>query len=40
MKNNDYYFIACEDLKYLQCTLDTSHYNNIAVGAQQVAEKC
>ena len=39
MKKNDYYSIACEDLKYLQCTLGTPLYNNIAVGAQQVTEK-
>lgn len=37
--NNDYYSIACNDLLYLQYTLDTSFYNNMVVGMQQVSEK-
>ena len=37
--NNDYYKIACNDMAYLQATLNTGLYNNIAVGCQQVAEK-
>lgn len=36
---NDYYAIACEDLKYLQVTLSSTYYNQISVQAQQVAEK-
>lgn len=36
---NDYYEIAYNDLLYLQATLATGFYNNIAVGAQQVTEK-
>lgn len=36
---NDYYDIAVNDLKYLQCTINTPFYNNMAAGAQQVAEK-
>lgn len=36
---NDYYAIACEDLKYLQATLFLPYYNQISVQAQQVAEK-
>ena len=31
--------IACNDLYYLQATLHLPYYNQIAVGAQQVAEK-
>lgn len=38
-QNNDYYVIACNDLYYLQATLHLPYYNQIAVGAQQVAEK-
>ena len=36
---NDYYDIAYNDLKYLQATLHLPFYNNIAVNAQQIAEK-
>lgn len=36
---NDYYYIALEDLQYLQATLHLPYYNNIAVATQQVAEK-
>lgn len=36
---NDYYDIACEDLNYLQATLHLPYYNQIAVQAQQIAEK-
>lgn len=36
---NDFYAIACEDLKYLQATLHLPYYNQIAVQSQQVAEK-
>ncbi len=36
---NDYYDVAINDLLYLQVTLNTPYYNNIAVNAQQVAEK-
>lgn len=36
---NDYYAIACEDVKYLQLTLSSPYYNQISVQAQQVAEK-
>ena len=39
MQKNDYYSLALNDLKYLQCALNTNLYNNIAVSAQQVAEK-
>ena len=38
-QNNDYYVIACNDLYYLQATLHLPYYNQIAIGAQQVAEK-
>ena len=38
-QNNDYYKIACNDQYYLQATLHLPYYNQIAVGAQQVAEK-
>lgn len=36
---NDYYDIACNDLIYLQNSLNLPLYNQIAVNAQQVAEK-
>jgi len=36
---NEYYDIAINDLKYLQCTINTPFYNNMAAGAQQVVEK-
>lgn len=36
---NEYYSIAYNDLLYLQATLHLPFYNNIAVNAQQVAEK-
>ncbi len=36
---NEYYSIALVDLEYLQATLHLPYYNNIAVAAQQVAEK-
>ena len=36
---NDYYYIAIEDLKYLQATLDLPYYNNISIAAQQITEK-
>lgn len=36
---NDYYAIAYEDLRYLQETLNLPYYNQIAVQAQQIAEK-
>lgn len=39
MIGNDYYEIACNDLLYLQATLDTGLYNQIAVQAEQVTEK-
>lgn len=39
MKSNDYYVIACNDLLFLQNALNTKYYNQIAVYAQQVAEK-
>lgn len=39
MTKNDYYSIACEDLKYLQATLHLPYYNQIAVQTQQIAEK-
>lgn len=39
MNHNDYYVIACNDLLYLQVTLNTSFYNQITVNAQQIAEK-
>ncbi len=38
-KNNDFYQIACNDLLFLQATLHLPYYNQIAVNAQQVAEK-
>lgn len=31
---NDYYDVAVNDLAYLQVTLNTPYYNNIAVNAQ------
>ncbi len=37
--NNDYYKIAINDLQYLQATLHLPYYNQIVVGAQQIAEK-
>lgn len=37
--NKGYYEIACNDLRYLQGTLHLPYYNNLAVNAQQVAEK-
>ncbi len=37
--NNDYYRIGMNDLLYLQATLHLPLYNQIVVGAQQVAEK-
>ncbi len=36
---NEYYSIALGDLEYLQATLHLPYYNNIAIAAQQVAEK-
>ena len=39
MRKNDYYSIACDDLKYLQATLHTGLYNQISVQAEQVVEK-
>ena len=36
---NEYYSITYNDLLYLQATLHLPFYNNIAVNAQQVAEK-
>jgi len=39
MDRNEYYSIAMDDLLYLQHNLDTTHYNQIAAGSQQVAEK-
>lgn len=36
---NDFYAIACEDIRYLQATLHLPYYNQIAVQSQQVAEK-
>ena len=36
---NDYYDIAINNLKYLEVTLGTEFYNDISIGAQQVAEK-
>lgn len=36
---NEYYSIALGDLEYLQATLHLPYYNNIAISAQQVAEK-
>lgn len=36
---NEYYDIACTDLKYVQFRLDSEFYNQISVDAQQVAEK-
>ncbi len=36
---NDYYEIACNNLLYLQITLNSPFYNDIAVYAQQIAEK-
>ncbi len=38
-KNNDYYRIAISDLNYLQATLHLPYYNQIAISAQQIAEK-
>lgn len=39
MSGNDYYAIAHNDLLYLQATLGTTLYNQIAVQAEQVTEK-
>ncbi|MEG0963341.1 MAG: hypothetical protein RSF88_10855 [Lachnospiraceae bacterium] len=39
MSNYDYYTIAYNDLRYLQLTLGTDFYNQIAVAAQQIVEK-
>lgn len=39
MIKNDYYSIAINDIRYLQAGLGRGYYNNIAVGAQQIAEK-
>lgn len=39
MIQNDYYAIACNDLDYLQMTIDSPFYNNIAAQCQQTAEK-
>lgn len=36
---NDFYAIACDDLRYLQATLHLPFYNQIAIQSQQVAEK-
>lgn len=35
----DYYHIACRDLEFVEHSLDTMFYNNIACNAQQVVEK-
>lgn len=37
---NDYYFIACENLRFLQdsVVMNMSYYNNFAVLAQQITE--
>lgn len=39
MIKNDYYYIACNDYRYLLCTLDSDFYNNMAVACQQICEK-
>ena len=36
---NNYYSVACEDLRYLFAGLHTGAYNNISALAQQVSEK-
>ena len=35
----DYYYVACNDLKFLEDIKRTTHYNNIAIMCQQVGEK-
>lgn len=35
----DYYYVACNDLKFLEDIKKTEHYNNIAITCQQVGEK-
>lgn len=37
---NDYYFIACENLRFLQdsIVMNMSYYNNFAILAQQITE--
>ena len=37
---NDYYSIACENLRFLQSSLKSkeAYYNNFAILAQQIAE--
>lgn len=39
MVKNDYYFIACNDYKFLLRNLDSDFYNNMAVECQQICEK-
>ena len=39
MVKNDYYYIACNDYKYLLRNLDSDFYNNMAVACQQICEK-
>ena len=39
MVKNDYYYIACNDYKYLLRNLDSDFYNNMAVACQQISEK-
>lgn len=36
---NDYYSIACDDLRCMQFLIDGGFYNQLSAGAQQVAEK-
>lgn len=36
---NDYYTIACKDLRYLQFTIKLPFYNNIAFQCEQIIEK-
>lgn len=39
MKENDYYSIACRDLRYLQFTIGLPFYNNIIFQCEQIIEK-
>lgn len=39
MKENDYYSIACKDLRYLQFTIGLPFYNNITFQCEQIIEK-